>query len=158
SRSFAMSESRSTPQPARSKPARPYPEFPLGPHPAGYWCKKIRGKIHYFGPRFDPADPTSVAAAADAALKEYEQQRDDLHAGRTPRPDPEALSVKDVANAFMNAKAEARDAGELSPRTWADYKAIMAMMLDGFGKQRLVADLRPDDFAALKNTLAKRNG
>src|SRR5262249_3672951 len=56
------------------------------------------------------------------------------------------------------AKAEARDAGELSPRTWADYKAIMGMMLDGLGKQRLITDLRPDDFGQLKNKLAKRNG
>ena len=41
------------PDPA-NKPAKPYPEFPLTAHPAGYWCKKIRGKIHYFGPWDDP--------------------------------------------------------------------------------------------------------
>ena len=149
-----MSEGDSTPAavPGKpSKPAKPYPHFPLTAHPAGYWCKKIRGRIHYFGPWSDP----------DGALAKYLEQRDDLHAGRTPghRPAaPATLTVKDVANAFLNAKREARDAGELSPRTWLDYKAIMAMMLAGLGKHRGATSLKPHDFAALKTKLARRNG
>jgi integrase len=131
-----------------AKPSKPYPDFPLSPHPAGYWCKKIRGKLHYFGPWRDP----------DAALAKYLEQKDALHAGRTPRPDPEALTVKDVANAFLNAKREAMEAGELSPRTWADYRSIMDMMVEGMGKQRGVTTLDPQDLAALKYKLAKRNG
>src|SRR5262250_3394467 len=112
-----MSEQNSTAAAPPGKPAKPYPEFPLTAHPAGYWCKKVRGKIHYFGPWGDP----------DAALKKYLEQKDDLHAGRTPRPDSGGVTVKDVANAFLNAKEQAVGAGELSPRTWADYKAIMDM-------------------------------
>jgi integrase len=130
------------------KPNKPYPDFPLTAHPAGYWCKKIRGKIHYFGPWGDP----------DAALKKYLEQKDDLHAGRTPRPEADTLTVKDVANAFLNAKQQAVGAGELSPRTWADYKAIMDMLLGGLGKQKAVNTLDPQDFATLKDKLAKRNG
>src|SRR5215472_3058792 len=106
-----MSEQHSTapaPSGKPEKPAKPYPEFPLTAHPAGYWCKKIRGKLHYFGPWSDP----------DGALKKYLEQREDLHAGRTPRPDPGALMVKDAANAFLNAKKTLVDAGELSPLTW----------------------------------------
>jgi integrase len=146
-----MSEHHST-SPADSgktaRPAKPYPDFPLTPHPAGYWCKKIRGKIHYFGPWDDP----------DGALAKYLEQKDDLHAGRTPRAALAALTVKDVANAFLNARRQAMEAGELAPRTWADYKSIMDMMVEGMGKARLVSDLAPEDFAALKNRLAKRNG
>ena len=58
-----------------SKPARPYPpypQFPLTAHPAGYWCKKIRGKLHYFGPWGDP----------DGALAKYLEQKDDRPAPR----------------------------------------------------------------------------
>src|SRR3954447_15161194 len=91
-----------------NKPAKPYPEFPLTAHPVGQWCKKIRGKVHYFGPWSDP----------DGALEEYNRQKDDLHAGRTPRPDTDALTIKQLANAFMKAKQEAVDAGELAQRTW----------------------------------------
>jgi integrase len=130
------------------KPSKPYPEYPLTAHPAGCWCKKIRGKIHYFGPWNDP----------DGALAKYLEQKDALHAGRKIRPDPDALKVKDVANAFLNAKSEALKTGELSPRTWADYRAIMDMMVQGLGKHRTVTSLDPEDFASLKNKLAQRNG
>jgi hypothetical protein len=60
---------------ARVKPAKPYPEFPLYPHPLGYWAKKIRGRMHYFGRWEDP----------DGALAKYNAEKDDLHAGTTPR-------------------------------------------------------------------------
>jgi integrase len=143
-----MSASHPTGSDRPVKPAKPYPDYPLTAHPAGYWCKKIRGKIHYFGPWSDP----------DGALAKYLEQKDDLHAGRTPRPDPGGVTVKDVANAFLNAKEQAVGAGELSPRTWADYKAIMDMLVGGLGKQKAVNTLDPQDFATLKTKLAKRNG
>src|SRR3954454_25179323 len=97
-----MSEVHSTPTPANNKPAKPHPEFPLFPHRTGYWAKKIRGKMHYFGPRWH--DDAEKAAALDDALAEYDAQAEALHAGRKPRPDPDALTVKDAANAFLNAK------------------------------------------------------
>jgi integrase len=140
----------------------------LTAHPAGYWCKKIRGKLHYFGPWSDP----------DAALAKYLEQKDDLHAGRTPRADPAALTVKGVANAFLNAKREALEAGGLSPRTWADWTVphepapiVRAVPPDvgrlplhhghagrGAGQAPERHRPGPQDFAGLKNKLAKRNG
>jgi integrase len=130
------------------KPCKPYREFPLTAHPAGYWCKKIRGKLFYFGPWGDP----------DSALNKYLEQKDALHAGRKPRPDSEALTVKELANAFLNHKKALMDAGEFSPRTWQDYKAATDLVVAAFGKQRIVADLGPDDFAILRNKMAKRWG
>ena len=87
------------------KPAKPYPDFPLFPRSDGRWAKKIRGKMYYFGPWSDP----------DGALSKYLAQKDDLHAGRKPRADPEALTVKELANAFLHAKQALVDAGELAP-------------------------------------------
>src|SRR5438445_519509 len=140
-----MSEANST---ARAKPAKPYPEFPLFPHAAGVWAKKIRGKMHYFGPWSDP----------DGALNKYLKKKDALHAGRKPRPDTEGFTVKDAANAFLNHKQSVRDAGELSPRTWAGYKSVADETVETFGKARLVCDLDPDDFAKLRIKAAKRLG
>jgi hypothetical protein len=129
-----MTADHSTPAAATNqpvKPAKPYPDFPLFAHAAGVWAKKIRGKMHYFGPWADP----------DGALKKYLEQRDDLHAGRKPRPDPDAVTVKAVANAFLNAKAALRDASELSSRTWAEYKEVCDLLVADLGKVRLVSDL-----------------
>src|SRR5688500_7437066 len=141
---------RSTAGPASKpkKPAKPYAEFPLFPHATGRWAKKIRGRMHYFGPWADP----------DAALAKYLDQKDALHAGRKPRLDPEALTVKDAANAFLNAKQALVDAGELSPRTWAEYKAMTDELVAHVGKGRLVSDLDPEDFASLRAKLAKKWG
>ncbi|MBV8093617.1 MAG: hypothetical protein JO110_10345 [Acetobacteraceae bacterium] len=58
------------PAPKRTKPQKPYPSFPLTAHPAGYWCKKIRGRIYYFGRWEDP----------DEALARYVTQKDALEA------------------------------------------------------------------------------
>jgi hypothetical protein len=59
-----MSENHSTnPTPAGkpAKPGKPYPDFPLTAHPAGYWCKKIRGRLYYFGPWDNPDDGGQLA-------------------------------------------------------------------------------------------------
>jgi integrase len=131
-----------------SKPAKPYPDYPLFPHATGRWAKKIRGKLHYFGPWDDP----------DAAVKKYLEEKHDLHAGREPRRNQDAIMMKDVSNAFLNAKKESVKSGELSSRTWDDYKAVSDMTVKSFGKRRLVANLGPDDFAALRIKMARRWG
>src|SRR6516162_6538026 len=132
----AMSDAHPTAPCQPVKPAKPYPEFPLFAHAAGVWAKKIRGKLHYFGLWADP----------DAALKKYLEQKDALHAGRKPRPDADAVTVKDVANDFLNAKQALVDTGELSPRTWADYKLVCDLAVAHLGKSRRADDLGPDDF------------
>ena len=143
-----MSEHHPTAPAQAVKPAKPYPEFPLFPHAAGVWAKKIRGKMYYFGPWADP----------DGALKKYLEHKDDLHAGRKTRPDPEALTVRELANAFLNAKQALVDAGELSPLTWGDYKTACDEIVAAFGKNRLLADVGPDDFAQLRDKLARKWG
>jgi integrase len=139
------SELHSTPP---AKPAKPYPDFPLYAHAAGYWAKKIRGKVYYFGSWHDP----------DAALDKYNAQKDDLHAGHTPRPDAEALTVKAAVNEFLNAKQELVKSGELSPRTWEGYERAGDEVTAAFGKGRLVSDLRPDDFTRLREKMARKWG
>src|SRR5688572_16025175 len=107
-----MSKTDSTARGFTDKPAKPYPEFPLFPHATKRWAKKIRGVMHYFGPWADP----------DAALQKYLEQKDALHAGRKPREVSAGVTVKDLANAFLNHKQAKLDAGELSPRTWMNCK------------------------------------
>jgi integrase len=135
-------------QNGKSKPSKPYPEYPLTAHPAGYWCKKIRGKLHYFGKWDDP----------DGALAKYLEQKDDLHAGRKPRVEADGTTIKDAVNGFLNAKQQAVDNGELSPRTWFGYKEAADEIIAAFGKGRILADLRQQDFADLRKRMAARWG
>ena len=84
------------------------PDFPLFRHQNGQWVKKIRGKLYYFG------------IDADAALRKYTAERDDLQAGRTPRATPATgITVTDLCNRFLTAKKRLQDVEELSPLTWA---------------------------------------
>jgi len=146
-----MSEDHPTTSPATGKPAKPqkpYPDFPLFPHATGRWAKKIRGKMHYFGPWDNP----------DAALAKYLEQKDALHAGRKPREATEGVTIKELVNQFLNAKRGLVESGELTNRSWQDYKAAGDLIVSHFGKGRLVADLDPDDFATLRTKMAKKWG
>jgi integrase len=143
-----MSDVHPTAPAAAGKPAKPRPDFPLFAHAAGYWAKKIRGRLVYFGKWDDP----------EGAFRKYQEEKDDLHAGRKPRAEKEALTVKELANAFLNHKAARRDSGELTARAWSDYKEACDLVVERFRKRRLVSDLRPDDFEDLRNHLAKRWG
>jgi integrase len=137
-----------TPAPS-DKPAKPYPDYPLFPHATKRWAKKIRGRLHYFG---------SWSDGWQAALDNYLKLKDDLHAGRKPRPDRDGVTVKDVANDFLRAKQALVDTGELSARTWADYKQVCELVVSHMGKGRLAQDVGPDDFTSLRKKVAKKWG
>jgi integrase len=131
-----------------AKPSKPYPDFPLFPHATKRWAKKIRGKFHYFGPWDD----------ADAALQKYLDQKDDLHAGRTPRGTANGLTIADLCNQFLNAKRHLLDAGEIGDLSFRDYFGTASRIVDAFGRNRLVDDLAADDFESFRSMLAKTLG
>lgn len=141
------------------KPPKPYPEFPLTAHPSGNWCKKIRQKLHYFGKWGERVDGKLQRIDGDgweAALELYKAQADDLHAGRKPRPKgEEGFTVRDACNAFLIAKEAKRDSGELTARTFAEYRATTDRIIATFGATRLVDNLAADDFNELRASIAR---
>jgi len=132
----------------KTKPVKPYAGFPLTPHPNGHWCKRIRGTLRYFGPWSD----------WKGALQKYQEQRDDLHAGRTPRLKGDGLTIAALCNRFLMAKRLLLDNGELSAQTWQDYFGVCERLGKVFGSNRLVTDLAADDFERLRTVLAKTWG
>ena len=130
----------------KQKPAKPYPDYPLFPHANGQWCKKVRGKAHYFGAWADP----------DAALEHWLSVRDELLAGIQPRAwNPDAYTVRDLCNDFIVAKKLSVATGELSPENLLAYRKVTDAIVKVFGKERIVDDLQPSDFSALKAELSK---
>jgi len=99
--------------PKQVKPGKPYPEFPLTPHPNGTWCKKIKGVLYHFGGWSDP----------EAAREQYLRQVGDIQAGRgqikfvESTTGTNALTVKDLCNRFLNSKRVKVASGERSHTT-----------------------------------------
>ncbi len=146
---------------AADRPKKPYPAFPLSPHASGTWQKKIRGKIHYFGRWARRVNGKLERIEGDGwkeALEEYKAVADDLHAGRTPRVKNGELTVADLCNHFLTAKARKVVAGELSARALMEYREITDLLVGSFGMTRLVDDLAGDDFGSLRATMAERWG
>ena len=119
-----MTSSHSTSAKPLCKPAKPHKDFPLFAHACGKWAKKIRAKMHYFGHWDDP----------QGALAEYLDVKDDLLAGRTPSRTPDAFTVRDAVNHFLTAKQRLVESGELSSRTFSDYRQTAEKVVDHFGK------------------------
>jgi hypothetical protein len=58
---------------------------------------------------------------ADAALKKYLAQRDDLQAGRTPHSSGDELTVRELVNRFLTAKQHLVNTQELAQRTLSSF-------------------------------------
>jgi hypothetical protein len=117
---------KSTAKASASKPAKPYPEFPLFAHATKRWAKKIQGNTHYFRPWDDP----------EGALEKYMRDRDALHAGLTPKDSAtvNGPNVADLCESFMLAKDQQRDTGEITERTRRDYLKVCKRVAKVLGK------------------------
>lgn len=134
---------------AKKKPAKPYKDFPLFPHACGQWAKKIKGRQHYFG----------VWADSDAALKKYLVERDFLQAGLDPPPDDQSIVLlRDLCNAFLTAKQQRLNSGELGRGTFTDYKRSCELVIATLGRLRAAASISPTDFTRLRGFITERYG
>lgn len=134
---------------AKKKPpkvSKPYPNFPLTPHPRGQWCKKIKGRLFYFGPLDDP----------DKALQRYIAERDDLQAGRTPKGRSGKKTLADIVNLYLARCEERVSTGELSPPSFADYYEVGRQLVAHLGRHTDPEELRPQDFASFRSKFAAK--
>jgi len=131
------------------KPEKPYEDFPLFPHATNRWAKKIKGRLHYFGPWND----------WQGALERYQYQVHYLQQGKTPPPqNVSALTVDGLVNGFLEHREAKLNAGDLSKLTFDDYKRLGAKLIASLGRYTAVADLQPSDFRKLREEFASRGG
>jgi len=133
----------------QTKPRKPHPSFPLTAHNNGQWCKKIRGKVHFFG----------VWESPQAALDRYLQVAADLHAGRQPQEatlSRDTMTVKDICNRYLTHQLRKVDAREIGPRWLEDCRRAIDAFAKLVGSQRVVSDLRPEDFERFRLRLVQK--
>src|SRR3989339_1905142 len=65
--------------------------FPLTLHPTGQYCKKIRGKLYYFG------------VDKKLALQRYLEEAAELHTGRPPTKQiaENGITVRSLSNLYL---------------------------------------------------------
>jgi integrase len=128
--------------------------FPLTVHPAGYFSKKIRGRVRYYG---------SWKDGPEAAERNYEARKADHEAGREAaidKPHADGFTVMGLLNDYRAHKKRAMERGDITERTYADVVRDCDFLFANLDKNRLVEDLGPRDFSKLLDVLLqqKRTG
>ena len=127
------------------RPDKPSPDFPLYAHASGKWAKKIAGRIRYFGSWADPAE----------ALRQFETFLTNQRAAAGPVKRQPGLTIGGAVNAFLAAKERAIERGELTQRSWNEYRDTYQRLADHLGHDRLVESLTPADFAGYRDWRAQ---
>ena len=122
----------------KTKAKKPYPDYPLTPHPRGYWVKKIKGRTHYFGPIENP----------QAALEKWLAEKDYLLAELEP-PRGDGLTFNEGAQLYVDRVENLVESGELSERWIDDLVSTVRQASDVIGTKP-IDELGRDDFKALR--------
>ena len=106
-------------------------KFPLTLHSTGQFCKKIKGKIYYFGTN------------KNTALELYLQQAADLHAGRAVRitASRDTLSIKNLCNMYLDHQESRAAIGEIQARHVSDQVLLLRDFVRFVGSTRAVAGI-----------------
>lgn len=128
---------------------KPSGSFPLTAHNNGQWCKKIRGKIHFFG----------VWGDTQTALEKYLAVAAALHTGRQPSSEKlhsGEITVKDISNQYLTYQCEKVKTNDLRLGTFTEYRNIIECFAKFVGPARAVLSLTPFDFQRFRNKLAQK--
>lgn len=130
-----------------TKYVRKSKRFPLYRHANGSWCKRIAGKLHYFG-----KDKTAAAAAFEEFQRSGRKTSSRKVVGQ--------CRVADLLTAFLEAKLARVEAGDLTVGTYANYKRAAALIREVFGDSLHVESITSSDMATLYKaiTVETENG
>jgi hypothetical protein len=120
-------------------------KFPLTLHKTGQFCKKIKGKIYYFG------------TDKKTALNRYLEQAAYLHAGKLPKPkcSGDALSIKTLCNLYLDHQESRSMIGEIKLRHLYDQTSLLKGFVRFTGANRVVSDISTVDLQNYRKKLIK---
>jgi len=122
---------------------RAHPDFPLTVHPRGYWSKKVRGKVYYFGPLKD----------RDAALRLWLREKDYLLAGEIPPTHEHSITVRELLDKHLADVDDRIVAGKLACKTRGDYRAVRRLFEQSMVVGLPVKALKPEHFTVMERHL-----
>jgi len=120
-------------------------KFPLTLHKTGQFCKKIKGKLYYFGTN------------KQEAFQRYLEQATYLHAGKapTPKPSQDRLSIKILCNLYLDHQESRAEIGEIQPRHVSDQILLLKDFVRFVGPNRPVSDVSTIELQNYRKRLIK---
>lgn len=120
-------------------------KFPLTLHKTGQYCKKIKGKLYYFG------------TDKKVALSRYLEQAAYLHAGTRPTPKStgHSMSIKTLCNLYLDNQESRSAIGEIKLRHLYDQTSLLRDFARFISRNRSVSDISTIDIQNYRKRLIK---
>ena len=120
-------------------------KFPLTLHPTGQYCKKIKGKLYYFG------------SDKQKALERYLEQAFFLHAGKGAKNKSayDNLSLKTLCNLYIDHQESRSAIGEIKSRQVYDQILLLWDFVKYIGPNRVVSDISTIDLQNYRRKVIK---
>ena len=130
---------------SNSKRKKRSDKFPLTLHPTGQYCKKVRGKLYYFG------------TDKQQALQRYLEQAAYLHTGKGSRSKlaNDSLSVKMACNLYLDHQESRVTIGEIKSRHFYDQTRLLRDFVKFLGPNRVVSNISTIDLQNYRRKLIK---
>jgi integrase len=118
-------------------------KIPLYRHKNGQWCKRIGGKIYYFGTELSKA------------LVLYEKSRESIAAGCGKHTDSPEYALHELADLYYSHKKQQVVGGEFSERSLLDSKKTLDTLCAIMDRESVPASWTQNHYTRLKGELFK---
>jgi len=120
-------------------------KFPLTLHPTGQYCKKIKGKLYYFG------------TDKKIALQRYLEQASHLHAGRQHKTtsSKDDITIGNLCNLYLEHQNSKVQFEQLTADHHRDQLKSLRMLVLFLGQHRLLSEISTLDLQNFKKKLLK---
>ena len=120
-------------------------KFPLTLHPTGQYCKKIKGKLYYFG------------NDKQQALQRYLEQAAYLHTNKAtlPKTGNNNISIKMLCNLYLERQESRAEIGEIKLRQVYDQIAHLRSFVKFISSNRTISQISTIDLQNYRKKLIK---
>ena len=120
-------------------------KFPLTLHPTGQFCKKIKGKLYYFG------------TDKKTALERYLEQAAYLHTGKGSKPNSASnnLSLKTACNLYLDYQESRATIAEITRSYVYDQTRLLRDFVKYIGPNCIVSNISTIDLQNYRKKLVK---